>query len=110
MQLLPLYVTLVVMVVCVADTRRLPLARKLKCDGGRPACAQCIKRSNPCDYQPQNNKRRSTHRSRKHSDSESDMISGDDPSADPSLSPEIPAHTAPRKSSNVERRTNLDAF
>jgi len=38
------------------------------------------------------------------------MISGDDPSADPSLSPEIPAHTAPRKSSNVERRTNLDAF
>ncbi|KZV82271.1 hypothetical protein EXIGLDRAFT_778795 [Exidia glandulosa HHB12029] len=26
--------------------------RKLKCDGGRPACAQCVKRSNHCDYQP----------------------------------------------------------
>ncbi|KIJ54548.1 hypothetical protein M422DRAFT_240615 [Sphaerobolus stellatus SS14] len=26
-------------------------SRKLKCDGIRPACAQCIKRSNSCDYQ-----------------------------------------------------------
>ena len=27
-------------------------ARKLKCDGVRPACAQCVKRGNSCDYQP----------------------------------------------------------
>ena len=33
------------------------LARKLKCDGGRPACSQCYKRSNPCDYMT-NHKRR----------------------------------------------------
>lgn len=26
-------------------------ARKLKCDGVKPACAQCIKRGNNCDYQ-----------------------------------------------------------
>ena len=83
----------------------------MKCDGGRPACAQCIKRSNTCDYQPQNNKRRGTHRNRKQGDdSDSDLISGDDPSADLSLSPEIKSHTVPRKGSNVERRTNLDAF
>ncbi|KAI9058281.1 hypothetical protein FKP32DRAFT_1606743 [Trametes sanguinea] len=25
-------------------------SRKLKCDGGRPACGQCYKRQNPCDY------------------------------------------------------------
>ena len=85
------------------------LARKLKCDGGRPACAQCIKRSNPCDYQPQNNKRRGTQRNRKQGDnSDSDMISGDDPSVDPLMSPEVPPHTVPRK--NVERRINLDAY
>lgn len=41
-----------------------PLARKLKCDGGRPACGQCLKRSNPCDYAPQN-KRRNTLRQRR---------------------------------------------
>ncbi|KAH7099576.1 hypothetical protein BKA62DRAFT_303103 [Auriculariales sp. MPI-PUGE-AT-0066] len=30
----------------------LSTARKLKCDGGRPACGQCVKRANHCDYQP----------------------------------------------------------
>ncbi|EKM79284.1 hypothetical protein AGABI1DRAFT_39848, partial [Agaricus bisporus var. burnettii JB137-S8] len=39
-------------------------SRKLKCDGGRPACGQCLKRSNPCDYAPQN-KRRNTLRQRR---------------------------------------------
>lgn len=34
-------------------------ARKLKCDGGRPACGQCLKRAHHCDYAPQN-KRRNT--------------------------------------------------
>jgi hypothetical protein len=38
------------------------------------------------------------------------MISGDDHSADPVLSPEVPSRTVSRKSSNVERRTNLDAY
>ncbi|KIY45586.1 hypothetical protein FISHEDRAFT_60990 [Fistulina hepatica ATCC 64428] len=33
-------------------TKKITIAsRKLKCDGGRPACAQCIKRQHPCDYQ-----------------------------------------------------------
>lgn len=83
----------------------------MKCDGGRPACAQCIKRSNPCDYQPQNNKRRGNHRHRKQGDdSDSDMISGDDASGDALLSPEVSSRTVTRKSTNVERRANLDAY
>lgn len=32
-------------------------SRKLKCDGGRPACGQCVKRTNPCDYMPPNKRR-----------------------------------------------------
>ncbi|KAJ8080546.1 hypothetical protein PM082_017379 [Marasmius tenuissimus] len=32
-------------------------SRKLKCDGVRPACVQCLKRSNPCDYQTQGRRR-----------------------------------------------------
>ncbi|KAK7056839.1 hypothetical protein VNI00_002556 [Paramarasmius palmivorus] len=39
-------------------------ARKLKCDGGRPACGQCVKRSNPCDYQPQNKRRGAVRRNK----------------------------------------------
>lgn len=31
--------------------------RKLKCDGGRPRCSQCVKRSNPCDYSTQSKRR-----------------------------------------------------
>jgi len=27
-------------------------ARKLKCDGGRPQCLQCIRRSVDCEYEP----------------------------------------------------------
>jgi hypothetical protein len=38
------------------------------------------------------------------------MISGDDASADPVLSPEVSSRTVTRKSTNVERRTNLDAY
>jgi hypothetical protein len=89
----------------------LAIARKLKCDGGRPACAQCIKRSNPCDYQPQNNKRRGTQRQRRpDDDSDSELMSGDDPSADPLLSPEVSSHAVSRKSSNIEKRINLDSY
>lgn len=63
-----------------------------------------MKRSNHCDYQPQNNKRRGTQRQRKQGDdSDSDLLSGDDPSADPSLSPEASSHTVSRRNSNVDR-------
>ncbi|KAF9013262.1 hypothetical protein BDQ17DRAFT_1487844 [Cyathus striatus] len=79
-------------------------SRKLKCDGGRPACGQCMKRSNPCDYMPQN-KRRTTVRQRKGEESESE--SADERSAEPeqqhSLSPEVSAQPLPRRSSNVDK-------
>ncbi|KIM43223.1 hypothetical protein M413DRAFT_444033 [Hebeloma cylindrosporum] len=82
-------------------------SRKLKCDGGRPTCGQCLKRSNPCDYMPQN-KRRGTQRPRKGGGGdESGSESGEDRSPDgdePSLSPEIiPSQPMSRRSSNVGR-------
>ncbi|KAF9077737.1 hypothetical protein BDP27DRAFT_1379480 [Rhodocollybia butyracea] len=61
-------------------------SRKLKCDGGRPACTQCIKRSNPCDYMPQNKRRRGVPR-RTDEESESESA-GDDPSDEPTNSPQ----------------------
>ncbi|TBU46364.1 hypothetical protein BD309DRAFT_858295 [Dichomitus squalens] len=80
-------------------------SRKLKCDGGRPACGQCFKRSNACDYSA-GNKRRNSAKARKEygSDSEGDSI--EDGTADldhhPSHSPEL-SSSAPhsRRSSNV---------
>ncbi|KAG6820719.1 hypothetical protein H0H93_012772 [Arthromyces matolae] len=79
-------------------------SRKLKCDGGRPACSQCVKRSHPCDYMPQN-KRRGTLRQRK--DDESESESADDRSADAddgaSASPEMPSQPLPRRHSNVDK-------
>ncbi|EGN98218.1 hypothetical protein SERLA73DRAFT_91480 [Serpula lacrymans var. lacrymans S7.3] len=88
-------------------------SRKLKCDGGRPACSQCVKRSNPCDYMPQNNKRRSTTRHRKQGEeSDSEGGSGDGRSGDaddPSLSPEVPSQPLSRRSSNVDKR-HQEAF
>ncbi|KIK99862.1 hypothetical protein PAXRUDRAFT_822313 [Paxillus rubicundulus Ve08.2h10] len=86
-------------------------SRKLKCDGGRPACSQCVKRSHPCDYMPQNSKRRNSHR-RKEDESESE-ISGEERSADenePSVSPEIPSQPLSRRSSNVDKRPVLEGF
>jgi hypothetical protein len=82
-------------------------ARKLKCDGGRPTCGQCLKRSNPCDYMPQN-KRRGTQRPRKGGagGDESGSESGEDRSPDgdePSLSPDMPSQPMSRRSSNVGR-------
>ncbi|KAJ7935686.1 GTP binding protein [Mycena leptocephala] len=79
-------------------------SRKLKCDGGRPSCGQCVKRSNPCDYQPQN-KRRGTVRLSRGEESESGD-SGDDRSAEypePSLSPEVSS----RRSSNFDTSPSL---
>ncbi|THG92760.1 hypothetical protein EW145_g8598, partial [Phellinidium pouzarii] len=32
-------------------------ARKLKCDGGRPSCSQCVKRTQSCDYKPHSRRR-----------------------------------------------------
>ncbi|KAJ7789324.1 GTP binding protein [Mycena olivaceomarginata] len=78
-------------------------SRKLKCDGGRPSCSQCMKRSNPCDYMPQN-KRRGTVRLSRGEESESE--SGDGGSAEypePSLSPEVSS----RRSSNFDTSPNL---
>ncbi|KAI6147194.1 hypothetical protein BKA82DRAFT_4150613 [Pisolithus tinctorius] len=89
-------------------------SRKLKCDGGRPACSQCVKRSNSCDYMPQNSKRRNSHR-RKEDESESDISGGDDRSVDendPSVTPPEMASSQPlsRKSSNADKRPILDGF
>ncbi|KAJ7250822.1 hypothetical protein B0H12DRAFT_1119966 [Mycena haematopus] len=78
-------------------------SRKLKCDGGRPSCSQCMKRSNACDYMPQN-KRRGTVRLNRGEESESE--SGDDRSAEfpePSLSPEVSS----RRSSNFDTSPNM---
>lgn len=70
-------------------------ARKLKCDGIRPACGQCIKRQNGCDYMPQT-KRRGTNRHR-HSNSGSGNGNDDDGdgdgSGDASSGDELPPHS-----------------
>ncbi|KAH0586192.1 hypothetical protein H2248_007451 [Termitomyces sp. 'cryptogamus'] len=84
-------------------------SRKLKCDGGRPACSQCTKRSHSCDYMPQN-KRRGTTRQRKGDESESD--SGDDRSADAdeaSASPQVSSQPLSHRSSNVDKH-NREGF
>ncbi|KAH9947586.1 hypothetical protein B0H21DRAFT_778411 [Amylocystis lapponica] len=79
-------------------------SRKLKCDGGRPACSQCSKRSNPCDYMA-NHKRRGNGRQRKqYAGSDSEGESGDDHSAEvenPSQSPEVVSQPPSRRNSNV---------
>ncbi|TFK27706.1 hypothetical protein FA15DRAFT_685769 [Coprinopsis marcescibilis] len=79
-------------------------SRKLKCDGGRPACSQCTKRSNPCDYQPQT-KRRGTvgSRTQRSKGEESDSESGGERSPEPSLSPQVSSQSVSRRSSNVEK-------
>ncbi|KAJ7044171.1 GTP binding protein [Mycena alexandri] len=85
-------------------------SRKLKCDGGRPSCSQCMKRSNTCDYMPQN-KRRGNPRP---SNSVGEGPSGESDSADeisgldfhepePSLSPEVSS----RRSSNFDASPSL---
>ncbi|KIK52069.1 hypothetical protein GYMLUDRAFT_233731 [Collybiopsis luxurians FD-317 M1] len=70
-------------------------SRKLKCDGGRPACTQCIKRSNPCDYMPQNKRRRGVPRRTDESESES----GDEPSDVQSNSPQATSRPHSRRNS-----------
>ncbi|KAG1750234.1 hypothetical protein EDB19DRAFT_98672 [Suillus lakei] len=64
-------------------------SRKLKCDGGHPACNQCIKRSNLCDYMPQTSKRHNPRHLPKEDD-ESEMSCEDESAEDndPSVSSE----------------------
>ncbi|OSX59910.1 hypothetical protein POSPLADRAFT_1066973 [Postia placenta MAD-698-R-SB12] len=79
-------------------------ARKLKCDGGRPACSQCFKRSAPCDYQS-GHKRRGNGKARRHyggSDSEGESV--DELTFEmenPAGSPEVTSHNSSRRNSNV---------
>ncbi|KAK7469271.1 hypothetical protein VKT23_003756 [Stygiomarasmius scandens] len=79
-------------------------SRKLKCDGGRPACSQCVKRSNSCDYMPQN-KRRGTISRRKEGESESE--SGEEQSPEINDQPPSPQATShqpmPRRGSLLEK-------
>jgi hypothetical protein len=70
-------------------------SRKLKCDGGRPACTQCIKRSNPCDYMPHSKRRRGVPRRTDESESES----GDEPSDVQSVSPKTASRPHSRTNS-----------
>lgn len=68
-------------------------ARKLKCDGGRPACHQCLKRSNACDYMVPQKRRGGIRQRRNLNNSDSEGASGDEPSVEielePSASPEV---------------------
>nr|AKU04645.1 zinc finger transcription factor [Volvariella volvacea] len=77
-------------------------SRKLKCDGGRPACGQCLKRSNPCDYMPQN-KRRGGMKQRKGDDSDSDSGGGSGEPNDASLSPRVPSQSLARRDPTLEQ-------
>ena len=65
-------------------------ARKLKCDGGRPACHQCLKRSHSCDYMVPQKRRGGMRQRRNLNNSDSEGASGDEPSVElePSASPE----------------------
>lgn len=77
-----------------------PLARKLKCDGGRPACHQCLKRSNPCDYMvPQ--KRRGGMRQRRNLNNSDSEASGDERSVEIELEPSVSPETMTKPLSRV---------
>ncbi|OCH91216.1 hypothetical protein OBBRIDRAFT_812261 [Obba rivulosa] len=79
-------------------------SRKLKCDGGRPACSQCSKRSHPCDYMIGTKRRGGNGKRKLTAESDSDGESVEDPSAStdkPSLSPEVPSGPPSRRNSNV---------
>ncbi|KAK7681531.1 hypothetical protein QCA50_015263 [Cerrena zonata] len=92
-------------------------SRKLKCDGGRPACGQCGKRGHSCDYTV-NRKSRANNRRRKFEDNisesegEADGESGEPSSVtggmEPSLSPEVSvsSKSQSRRNSNVELPLN----
>ncbi|KAI0057819.1 hypothetical protein BV25DRAFT_1830736 [Artomyces pyxidatus] len=81
-------------------------SRKLKCDGGRPACHQCLKRSNPCDYMAPQKRRGGIRQRRHYGNSDSENGSGDDPSLDmdPSESPEVMSKPLNRVNSGPEQQ------
>src|SRR5882762_9937095 len=89
----------------------MPTARKLKCDGGRPACHQCLKRTNHCDYMPPQ-KRRGGVRQRRQFGSDSDPGSGDEPSVEmePSQSPEVLAKPLTHVNSAPEKLGTMDSI
>ncbi|KAI9456158.1 GTP binding protein [Russula earlei] len=76
-------------------------SRKLKCDGGRPACHQCLKRSNACDYMVPQKRRGGMRQRRNLINSDSEGASGDErsveiePSASPEAVPKPLARVAP---------------
>lgn len=73
-------------------------SRKLKCDGGRPACSQCTKRSNSCDYMPQTRRRV---RQRKGDESESESAD-DNPADQEEQSPETSTQMLGKRSNNLK--------
>ncbi len=93
----------------LASLTKILTARKLKCDGGRPACSQCVKRSNSCDYMPQS-KRRGGLRTSRDRDSGSD--SADEPSPDALDTPvsEVPSLSLSRRTSNAGSMTPLPSI
>lgn len=82
----------------------------MKCDGGKPACGQCFKRSNTCDYIP-HSKRRGAGRTRKlpEDESASELDSGDEAGGaeidggSASRSPEVSTISVNRLNGNLEQ-------
>ncbi|KAH9936384.1 uncharacterized protein B0H18DRAFT_926431 [Fomitopsis serialis] len=84
-------------------------SRKLKCDGGRPACSQCFKRSNPCDYTASQNRRGGRKARKQFGGSESEGESIEDQSMDmenASQSPEVSVASHPQSQSQPTSRRN----
>lgn len=90
-------------------------ARKLKCDGGRPACHQCMKRNNPCDYMAPMKRRGGVRSRRQYDGSDSEGGSGDDhddPSleTEPSVSPDVPTRPLARMTSAPENMQVMESL
>ncbi|KAF4612190.1 hypothetical protein D9613_004569 [Agrocybe pediades] len=74
---------------------------KLRCDGGQPICASCLRRGSPCDYVPLH-KRRGTQKPGHNNGSGSEIGEERTPEQDRlSLSPEIPPQAPSPRSSIV---------
>ncbi|KAH8104771.1 hypothetical protein BXZ70DRAFT_614891 [Cristinia sonorae] len=66
-------------------------SRKLKCDGGRPACSQCSKRNHSCDYTVSHKRRGNGGRRRKQFEDGASESEDESADPDPSASPEVPS-------------------
>lgn len=98
-----------------ADALNLRVARKLKCDGSRPTCGQCIKRSHDCHYTPQAKRRGGNRQQRQDDASDAEAYSSEDRSYDVDEKTSIPASEVSYPSPNdvqsrgVSRRSsNVD--